>query len=152
MKFLRIPGLVLFLCLGIPQTAHGSSTYGAWVNNLRMMAEAIWDYHDTYKTLPADIVDAEGKPLLSWRVRLLPFIEQNNLYKEFKLDEPWDSPHNRELTRKIPHTYLNPYYAEAHAQELGKAYVVAPRGPKTFFGIGKPRKVEDIQNPMAIML
>jgi hypothetical protein len=152
MKTFRNPLLALFLCLGIPLTAHCSSTQGAWVNNLRSLAEAIWYYHDTFKTLPSDIVDGQGKPLLSWRVRILPFIEQNHLYKQFKLDQPWDSPHDRELIGSIPHTYLNPYYADADAQKAGKAYVVAPRGPKTFFGIDKARSVVDIQNPMAIML
>jgi hypothetical protein len=132
--------------------AHASSARGAWVYSLKEIAEAIWYYHDTFKTLPSDIVDGQGKSLLSWRVRLLPFIEQVHLYKEFKLDEPWDSPHNRELISRIPHWYLNPYYADAEAKKLGKAYVVAPRGPKTFFGIGKPRMTQEIQNPMAIMV
>ena len=46
--------------------------------------------------------DADGKPLLSWRVQILPYIEQNELYKQFHLDEPWDSPHNRKLIERMP--------------------------------------------------
>jgi hypothetical protein len=49
-----------------------------------------------------------GKPLHSWRVLILPFIEQNNLYKQFRLDEPWDSSHNLKLLPKMPATYAPP--------------------------------------------
>jgi RNA polymerase sigma factor (sigma-70 family) len=48
---------------------------------------------------------AGGKPLLSWRVALLPYLEQGALYRQFKLDEPWDSPHNKKLLAKIPAIY-----------------------------------------------
>jgi RNA polymerase sigma factor (sigma-70 family) len=46
-----------------------------------------------------------GKALLSWRVALLPFLDQNELYRQFKLDEPWNSPHNRQLLDKMPAVY-----------------------------------------------
>jgi hypothetical protein len=60
-------------------------------------------YHGTHGSLPPwAVVDKHGKPLLSWRVLVLPFIEQDDLYKQFKLDEPWDSPHNRRLLPKMP--------------------------------------------------
>src|SRR5262249_16425317 len=45
------------------------------------------------------------KPLLSWRVVLLPFLEEKDLYEQFKLDEPWDGPHNRELMQRMPKCY-----------------------------------------------
>ena len=54
---------------------------------------------------PAAVTDKYGKPLLSWRVAILPYIEQERLYKEFHLDEPWDSPHNLTLLDRMPHTY-----------------------------------------------
>src|SRR5205823_10918869 len=47
----------------------------------------------------------QGKPLLSWRVHLLPFLEQDNLYKQFHLDEPWDSEHNKKLIARMPPVY-----------------------------------------------
>jgi len=46
-----------------------------------------------------------GKALLSWRVALLPFLEQDALFKEFHLNEPWDSPHNKKLLAKMPKVY-----------------------------------------------
>lgn len=79
-------------------------------NDLKQMGLAMHMYHDTYNgKLPlAAISDKNGKPLLSWRVALLPFIEQGNMYNAFKLDEPWDSPHNIKLLEKMPRTYKLP--------------------------------------------
>jgi hypothetical protein len=56
----------------------------------------------------AAICDKGGKPLLSWRVALLPFLEEDVLYKEFRKDEPWDSAHNKKLLAKMPKLYAPP--------------------------------------------
>ena len=81
-------------------------------NNLRQIALAMHCYHDKYKGLPraalTNIQAKDGKPLLSWRVALLPWLEQNDLYKAFKLDEPWDSPHNKKLISKMPPIFAAP--------------------------------------------
>jgi hypothetical protein len=78
-------------------------------NNLKQIAIAMHNYLDTNKTFPAQaIYDKDGKPLLSWRVMILPYIEANDLYKQFKLDEAWDSPHNKKLLARIPKTYQAP--------------------------------------------
>src|SRR5262249_23416572 len=66
-------------------------------------------YHDAHDSLPPPAVyDRDGQPLLSWRVLILPYIEQRELFGEFKLDEPWDSPHNLALLPKMPLLY-QPY-------------------------------------------
>jgi hypothetical protein len=57
---------------------------------------------------PAVVYGKDGKALLSWRVLLLPYIEQEELYQEFRLDEPWDSPHNLRLLPRMPGTYAPP--------------------------------------------
>jgi Protein of unknown function (DUF1559) len=49
----------------------------------------------------------DGKPLLSWRVLILPYIEEEELYARFHLDEPWDSPHNIALLSKTPATFAD---------------------------------------------
>jgi hypothetical protein len=78
-------------------------------NNLKLIALAFHNAHDTYGAMPAAaITDAKGKALLSWRVALLPFLEEGKLYKEFKLDEPWDSKHNKKLLARIPRVYAPP--------------------------------------------
>jgi hypothetical protein len=74
-------------------------------NNLKQIALAWHNYHDTYGHFPCNEVSKDGKVLLSWRVQLLPYLEADDLYKEFKLDEPWDSDHNRKLIDKMPKVY-----------------------------------------------
>ena len=75
-------------------------------NNLKQMALAIHNYNDTYGHMPPRaICDKGGKPLLSWRVAILPFIEQGPLAMAFKLDEPWDSAHNKKLIARMPAIY-----------------------------------------------
>ena len=67
------------------------------------------NYHDTYGTFPpAATTDGADKPLLSWRVAILPFLEQQPLYEQFHLDEPWDSPHNKTLIEQMPQVYAIP--------------------------------------------
>ncbi len=78
-------------------------------NNLKQIALAMHSYADTHKTFPpAAVCDKRGKPLLSWRVLILPYLDQEALYKEFKLDEPWDSEHNKKLLAKMPAVYRGP--------------------------------------------
>src|SRR5688500_11565979 len=84
-------GLCLFLYLMQPEIAPSRNQY---ISDLQQIGQAWQSYHDTYHHCPpAAIKSKDGKPLLSWRVALLPFIEHYQLYKKFKLDEPWDSPH-----------------------------------------------------------
>ncbi len=70
---------------------------------LRTIGQAHMEHGAAFGQLPEPaITDKEGKPLLSWRVSLLPFLDQEALYKQFKLDEPWDSPNNKKLIAKMP--------------------------------------------------
>jgi uncharacterized protein (TIGR03067 family) len=73
---------------------------------MRQIAEAMHEYHDEHNHFPRPaIYSKDGKPLLSWRVALLPQLGQGELYKQFKLDEPWDSQHNKKLLAKMPKVY-----------------------------------------------
>jgi prepilin-type processing-associated H-X9-DG protein len=86
-----------------------SATRAKGQNNLKQIGLALHNYHDTYDGMPpASIVDKKGKPMLSWRVMILPYIEQDALYREFKLDEPWDSEHNKKLIERMPPVYALP--------------------------------------------
>jgi Protein of unknown function (DUF1559) len=71
-------------------------------NNLKQIALAWHNYEAANGVLPSDVVDAKGKPILSWRVLILPYIEEEGLYKAFKLDEPWDSENNKKLIDSMP--------------------------------------------------
>lgn len=94
-------------------------------NNLKQLALAMHNYHDTHKRFPAAAsYDHEGKPLLSWRVHLLPFLEADDLYKQFRLDEPWDSAHNQSLILKMPTVFACP----AASLAPGTTAYLAPYG------------------------
>ena len=77
-------------------------------NNLKQIAIGFHNAAATYNALPIGVADKSGKVGLSWRVAILPFIEHENLYKQFKLDEPWDSEHNKKLIPQMPKTYAPP--------------------------------------------
>lgn len=76
------------------------------MNNVKQIAIAFFNYHDAYTHLPEPAIKSEdGKPLLSWRVAILPFIGEYQLFEKFKLDEPWDSEHNKKLLSSMPKLY-----------------------------------------------
>jgi prepilin-type processing-associated H-X9-DG protein len=75
-------------------------------NNLKQIALAFHNYEATMGKLPTNETTKDGKPGLSWRVQVLPYIEHDNLYKQFKLDEPWDSEDNKKLIEKIPDIFV----------------------------------------------
>lgn len=102
-------------------------------NNLKQILLAIHSFHDVTGQIPGDITDKDGRPILSWRVAILPFIEQQNLYKEFKLDEPWDSEHNKKLLIKMPEIYRT----GIDAKDATRTYYQGFSGPGTVFEPGK---------------
>lgn len=81
------------------------------MNHLRQIGIAMHNYHDSFGRFPQNITDKNGKALLSWRVAILPFIEQDPLFplfKQFRLNEPWDSEHNKKLIAQMPKLYRSP--------------------------------------------
>jgi prepilin-type processing-associated H-X9-DG protein len=107
-------------------------------NNLKQLALAMHGYNDRNQTFPIDaaIRSKDGKPLLSWRVALLPYMGHDTLYAQFKLDEPWDSPHNKALLTQMPPVFARPNDPSELAQGLTHYRVFV--GPKTPFAPGKP--------------
>ncbi len=125
-------GVLVALLLPAVQSAREAARRMQSANNLKQIGLAMHNYHDTYNTFPASAsYDADGKPLLSWRVHLLPFLGESQLYDQFHLDEPWDSEHNRRLVERIPDVFRcanNPAAAE------GFTNYVVPIGKDTVFG------------------
>ncbi len=79
------------------------------MDGMQHLADAMLAYAREHEHFPARAsLSAESKPLLSWRVHLLPFLGHSELYNQFQLDEPWDGPHNRKLIRLMPSEYQNP--------------------------------------------
>lgn len=93
--------------------------------NMEMLIDALHSYETVHRRIPPRTVkDADGKPLLSWRVLLLPFVGEEELYSQFRLDEPWDSEHNKKLLDKMPSVFTN-QNADAPA---GYTCYLAPHG------------------------
>lgn len=83
-------------------------------NNLKQIGLAFHNYEGVYQSLPRANGSGDGtKTGLSWRVHLLPYLEQQDLYDQFHLDEPWDSEHNKSLIEKMPAIFQSPDVQEA---------------------------------------
>ncbi len=78
------------------------------MNNLKQIALAFHNYHDTYKTFPAAVQIGPKNVPHSWRVTILPFVEGSALYEAYRQDEPWDSEHNKSLLAQMPDVYRFP--------------------------------------------
>jgi hypothetical protein len=101
-------------------------------NNLKLIMLAMHNHHDKEKSFPAAYNSGGGRALLSWRVALLPYMENQtarDLYREFRTNEPWDSDHNRALIAKIPSVYQSP----ASKLKDGRTVYLTPRGATTAF-------------------
>ncbi len=101
-------GVLVALLLPATQSAREAARRAQCTNNIKQIMLAMHNYLSANNSFPRDVTDRDGKPLLSWRVAILPYIEQGELYNKFKLDEPWDSPHNKELLKEMPPTFLCP--------------------------------------------
>jgi hypothetical protein len=113
------------------------------VNNLKQLALAMHGYEATNGTLPpAAVYGKDGKPLLSWRVLLLPYLEQNGLYKQFKLDEPWDGPHNKKLLAKMPRVFAAP--TDEKSVKAHETFYQVFVGKGTIFEGKKAMRLQDI--------
>jgi hypothetical protein len=110
-------------------------------NNLKQIALAMHGYHDVSGAFPAAAsYGKDGKPLLSWRVHILPYVDREGLYQLFKLDEPWDSPHNKALINQMPAVYRSPNSKAAP----GKTNYVVPVGKGLIFFGKKGTKITTI--------
>src|SRR5262249_35560887 len=100
-------GEMLGLQLPGVQSARSSANRARSTNNVKQMSLAMHNYANAYGYFPRQAIHGkDGRPLLSWRVSLLPYLEQMPLYRKFRLDEPWDSPHNRALLKYMPLVYM----------------------------------------------
>ena len=113
------------------------------VNNLKQISVALLNYESSYGALPLRVIqDHQGRPLLSWRVAILPFLVPD-LYDRFHLDEPWDSPHNRSLIDQMPSAYFCPGQADwTHNLTI---YQVLD-GPGVFLDATKPTRISEIDD------
>ncbi|WP_182867773.1 DUF1559 domain-containing protein [Stieleria mannarensis] len=134
-------GILVGLLLPAVQAAREAARRMQASNELKQIGLALHNYHATYKTFPDRAIRADdGTPLLSWRVAVLPFIEQQQLYEQFHLDEPWDSPHNRQLIEQMPRTYADP----SAIVPPGHTVFQVPQGEGMMFEDSGKTRIRDI--------
>ncbi|MCH8921866.1 MAG: DUF1559 domain-containing protein [Planctomycetes bacterium] len=100
-------------------------------NNMRQIGLATISHSEYYRHVPTEqFLYGEEKPRLSWRVHILPYCDRKDLYDQFKLDEPWDSEHNKKLIAQMPGVYASP---TSDVVDEGKTVYLAVTGEDTAF-------------------
>jgi type II secretory pathway pseudopilin PulG len=112
--------------------------------NLKQIALALENYRSAYGCFPpAYLADATGKPMHSWRMLIIPYMEKSPFYSSYKFDEPWDGPNNR----KLLDPYWPPYYdCPSRGAKRGLTSYVMIVGPKTAFPGVHTIKLGDIRD------
>lgn len=144
--FLGVIALGISLLLPTHRTARETGRRTQCGLNLREIAVALRDYEQQHGTLPpAYTVDAQGKPLHSWRTLILPFLQRDELYKSIDLTRPWDDPANA----KAAATLLDVYSCPSTNGMTNRTTYLAVVGPNCSFLPSEGRKLADISDSSA---
>ena len=135
-------GILAAFLLPAVQSARFAARRVKSMNGMKQIGLALHNYHSAYRMLPVkeDGRDDDGKPLLSWRVHILPFVEQQQLYEQFHLDEPWDSEHNIQLLEQMPDVFVH----DNVPLPAGKTIFRAPVGDDYLFKPDAPVRFRDV--------
>jgi prepilin-type processing-associated H-X9-DG protein len=135
--------VLIALLLPAVQSAREAARRAQCTNNLKQIGLAFHNFADANNGFPAAaITDKNGKPLLSWRVAILPMLDQQALFEKFKLDEPWDSPHNKELLQSMPPIFTCP--SRSQGGEPGMTTYRAFAGKGALLEPNRPTPIAEI--------
>lgn len=118
-------------------------------SHLGQLSLALRSYHSVYGSFPpAYAADDVGRPMHSWRVLILPFLEEGNLYNRYNFGEPWDGPHNQTLLPMVPQIYTCPNHRgdsrDARFRGTRWTSYLAVTGPGTLFPGSKSSSLTDL--------
>ncbi|HLW67091.1 MAG TPA: DUF1559 domain-containing protein [Gemmataceae bacterium] len=137
-------GLALLLIPAVAKVRDAASRVQS-MNNMKQMALGFDNQMSQQGYIEPAIMSKDGKPLLSWRVAILPYVEQDNLYRQFKLNEPWDSAHNKPLLGQMPriyaHTWVTDGTSNTHYRVFVRGGAMFEYGKKTRFAAQKPDEI-----------
>lgn len=142
-------GTLLVPAVGSARTAARRSQS---TNNLKQIGLAMHNYADTFRSFPpAVLYGPDGKTPYSWRVAILPYIEQDALYRQYNFNEPWDSETNKKVLENMPVIYRDPSDSEA---SRNSSYFVLT-GPQTIFsgkaGTTLPQITDGLSNTLMVV-
>ena len=141
-----IIAILVALLLPDVRVGHTPSFRTHCKNNMKQILLALHTYHDEYESFPpAYTVDAEGKPLHSWRTLILPYLEQQKLYDTIDLSKPWNHPANKQAFESSVPAYICPK-ATCPSNHTTYLAVAAPGG---CFAPGAARRVSEITDGTA---
>ena len=121
--------------------------------NLKQIGYALLNYHQAYGSFPpAYVADAHGKPLYSWRVLILPYIEEQNLAKSILYNEAWNGPNNANLVKTHLTMFNCPENLALRNRSADLTDYFAVVGPHTAWAGTKPRKLSDFKDPRKTIL
>jgi hypothetical protein len=113
-------------------------------NQLKQIGLALHSYHDKYECFPpAYVRGPDGTPWHSWRTLLLPYLQQENLYEEYRFDEPWNGPHNSQLIAKQPEVFRSP---RQQSNRIGVAGYLGVVSRRTVWPAYFSAKAEDVSD------
>ncbi len=124
-------------------TARAVARRAQSVNNLKQIALAFHNFLSANNHFPASANGDKGKFPYSWRVAILPYIEQQELYNQYRFDEPWDGPNNSKLIDKMPAVYAYPGPDGTPSSRSNPSYFLFT-GPSTIGGAEGGAKIEQI--------
>jgi hypothetical protein len=111
-------------------------------NNLKQIMMALQSYENEHGSYPpAYVTDAEGKPLYSWRVLILPYLDEDELYDQFDKTKAWDDPANKAVSDSMVKVFRSPLDDEV--EENGTSYIGIV-GRNTMFPTGSGRKSTEV--------
>ena len=142
---LLIVPILIALLLPAVQQAREAARRTQCRNNLTQIGLALHNYHDMYGSFPpAYMADANGKPMHSWRVLILPQLGQNVLYSQYDFSKPWNAPENQNVLNQMPAVYA----CLSHVNAVGNTTTsyAAVTGPKCVFNGDSPVRMRDIRD------
>ena len=111
-------------------------------NHLKQIALALHDYHDTWDCWPPAVTyDETGRAMHSWRVLVLPFLEQQALYEAYDLNEPWSGPNNSTLLSRMPEVFRCPSFTAREKRTGQTSYCTNYVAVTSALRTDQPRKL-----------
>ncbi|TWT63995.1 DUF1559 family PulG-like putative transporter [Rubinisphaera italica] len=143
--FTVILGLAFLFILPIVQQSRESGPRSACKNNLKWLALSMHNYHDLHGVFPSPNHHDGDSPPYSWRIALLPYIEEDQIFERYNFSEPWDGPTNSTMHSLQLDVFLCPDTSSRLKNHLRTVTdYVAITGEETIFSEGQPTKLTDV--------